>query len=224
MGHITDPALLLLLLGFEGLAALDQHQQAFIATRQNDGLQRIPLLLPFTSLGALLIAAAEDHLLKCGNIQGIPEVHATNQTIAGNVQQTFGPTVDVGDGVIRSQDQPALGGRINPGEKLRCVQGKRLLLLLSHGRSESPSTLQQKRDPDAGRKAQYPRDQHNKISRSGNRSRGPCGSTGEMRAHPRPFPVTNGCEHPRSWCRRQNQHPRFSPAIDRDSRRAWGSE
>ena len=170
------------------------------------------------------MAGAEDHLFQGGDLKGIPEVHASNQAIGGNVKETFGPSVDVSDGVIRRQDHPALGGRVNPGQKLGSVQDERALLLRSPGRQDTASTLQKKHGRDASRKAQCRREQHRVLSRSGTRSRGPYGSVGGMRAPPQPFPAASECEHPLFWCHQQNQHPRFFPEADRDSRRAWGSE
>ena len=206
MGHITHPAFLLLLLGFEGLTALDQHQPAFVTARQNNRLQRGPLLIPFTTLGTQLIAAAEDQLLQDRNVEDIPELHATNQAIGGDMKKAFGPVVDVGDGVVRGQDHPALGGRINPGQQLGSVQDDGAILgrslRRSLGRQNAASTLQQKRDPDASCKAECGGDHHSTLSRSDTRSREPYGSTEAMRAPAQPFPAASGCEHPRFWCHR----------------------
>ena len=202
MGHITHPAFLLLLLGFEGLTALDQHQPAFVAARQNNGLERGPLLIPFTTLGTQLIAAAENQLLQGRNVEDIPELHATNQAIGGDVKKAFGPVVDVGDRVIRGQDHPALGGRINPGQQLGSVQDDGALLGRSLGGQGTATMLQQKRDPDTSCKAECGRDHHSALSRSDTRSRGPYGSTEAMRALAPPFPAASGCEHPRFWCHR----------------------
>ena len=64
---------------------------------------------------------ADDHLLEPRQGEHILQGQTPHQQIAGDMEQSLGAGVDVSDGEIRSQDHPALGGGIDPGQQLRRV-------------------------------------------------------------------------------------------------------
>ena len=109
MGHVTDPAFLLLLLGLKRLTTLNQNQQPFIGTWKHQRFERLPQLLPFTALRPLLMARADDRLLERG-IDSAHQMQTAHQQIAGDVEKTLGTRVDVRDREIRGQDHPSLRG------------------------------------------------------------------------------------------------------------------
>ncbi len=148
MGHIAHPSLLLLLLRLKRLSALDQHQQPFIRPRQNERLERFSQLLPFRALGTLLMTRADDRFLELRNRQHLLQRHAAHEQVAGDMQQPFCAGVDVSDGQIRRQDQPSLGGGIDPGKQLGSVDGSgrksRTVFVLPPPRPGTDPTLQNK--------------------------------------------------------------------------------
>ena len=115
------------------------------------------------------------------------------------MKKAFGPVVDVGDGVVRVQDHPALGGRINPGQQLGSVKCNRTF---RKGRSDGRNmalTLQEERDSNTSNKTKNSGNQRNCLNRSGNQSRGPYGLTEEMMVQIQSFHAASGYERPQFW-------------------------
>ena len=116
MGNIAHPAFLLLLLSFKRLPALDEQQHPFICAGEQHGFQWIASQRPFDALKALLVAHAHDGFLEAIHLDHVVELLAAHQAVVRNAQQTLGFAVDVSNAEVGFENQPALGGFIDPGQ------------------------------------------------------------------------------------------------------------
>jgi hypothetical protein len=109
MGHITDPTLLLVELGFNRSATLQLHPHPAPIARQGNGLQLFTAQLPFESLGALVATGGVDDFAQLGIGTDLLQENRTGYGRT-QLQQPFGPGIEETNPIVGGHNQPATWG------------------------------------------------------------------------------------------------------------------
>ena len=235
VGHITHPALLLLQLGFEGAAALEEHPDPAIGAGHHQHIEIFVAATPGQALGSILAAgygnAADQVGIAAEVLKRSPDEHAAGIEVEDPLR--FGRDVAHAAGAIK-QDPPRRRG-IHPAEQLAHTRHR---LALAPALAELfPPRCPKQHQGDTHAKAKQkvaPREGHpcspdggggkgGGTSQSGSQSPERSANAPGSRDSPPTSRATNGCGHPRSCCHRCNRCSTRARATCRGSRPGAGS-
>ena len=131
MGHIADPALLQVLLGLQGLAALQKHPNRAVAPGNGDGLQRFAAdrlrmqrggahgavgpAHPLAPIAGARLAHRFFQLVAAHHLQQITALH---HLLSADPQQPARAAIEMLQPVGAIEHQKPLGGFLQPVEQL----------------------------------------------------------------------------------------------------------